>query len=294
MISNKYFDHKNNKPIDVEIDAINYDLWETLDLDNYFTRHENGFFIFLQPSRINNSDEYEYIDPYKVEEHLYSDFHQRRLKCTIDLIGDVFGFNDEFKLLDLGCGQGHFTSKIKSTFLNVDVSAVDYSISAIKYASKYFDGIDFIVADAYDLPYSDEYFDIIVCNNIWEHVPDPVFLLEKIKKILKPNGHLILSTPSRFRIENILRIIMGENVTFMSQNHVTEYSVGQVYEQLKYGGFSNIKNFSPTIDSDLNPIWNSYKLRFIFYLIRSFLKKRGLENSLNSTMFFLAEKQGGS
>ena len=113
-------------------------------------------------------------------------------------------------------------------------------MTAIEHANSTYNNIDFVVADAYQPPFEDKYFDIIVCNNIWEHVPDPLRLLSSIGRILKPNGQLVISTPSRYRIGNITRVCLGKEVTFMSKHHITEYTVGQIKEQLKFGGFSII------------------------------------------------------
>jgi len=88
----------------------------------------------------------------------------------------------------LGCGQGHITHAMYQTRKSSEISGLDYSLSAVEYAHSHFPNIDFIVGDAYDAPYSEEYFDVVVCNNLWEHVPDPLFLLSKVKRLLKPRG----------------------------------------------------------------------------------------------------------
>lgn len=74
----------------------------------------------------------------------------------------------------------------------------------------------------------------------------------------------------------------------MSDLHITEYTIGQVVEQLKYGGYRNIKSLSRDIQSDFDDI-NGMLYKLIFF-IKRFLKKRKLEHSLCSTIFYLAEK----
>ena len=137
------------------------------------------------------------------------------------------------KILDIGCGEGHITAEIQKNFLGAEVSGLDYSISAISYAVEKFPGIDFCVADAYNPLYCDNYFDAVVCNNLWEHIPDPLALLKGMNRILKDGGYIILSTPSRYRFPNLLNVLRGKPPVFMSTHHVTEYSVGQVIEQLR-------------------------------------------------------------
>lgn len=281
MKKDNIFEIKEN----LEQNSHKYDFYE---FNN--AKHMDGFSIFIDEKKTCLFDEYKNTDPYSVEKNLQSDFHQRRLNSTLELIERVVDSTSTFRLLDLGCGQGHFTKKIKEKFVNAEISGADYSLSAIEFASNNSKEIDYIVADAYCLPYVDEYFDVIVCNNIWEHVADPLCLLRQISKKMKRGGHIIVSTPSRFRLGNIVRLMSGKDVVFMSNNHVTEYTIGQVYEQLAYGGFVNINHISPAIESDSNLDKVELKIKIAVLFLRHFLKKRGIEESLNSTVFYSAQK----
>ena len=141
---------------------------------------------------------------------------------------------------------------------------------------------------SHNLPYAKDYYDIIICNNIWEHVPDPLNMLKEMKRVLKKGGHLIISTPSRYRIENILRRLIGKPVKFMSNKHITEYSVGQVIEQLKHNGFKTIKIYSKK-----NYKIEGIKSRIIYGFIKSILKSLVVclklsPHMLESTCYFLA------
>jgi SAM-dependent methyltransferase len=118
---------------------------------------------------------------------------------------------------------------------------------------------------------------------LWEHVPDPLFLLSRIKKIIKPGGYLILSTPSRYRAGNLVRILRGNPVAFMSPHHVTEYTVGQVQEQLAYGGFEVRKILSKPISS---VSLNARVARLVFSILISIV---GSHHQLESTVFYLAQ-----
>ena len=158
----EYYDFKKGTIIDLDKESCSYEIWKNSHMEYSCCRHPNGFYIFLHPNDINSSDEYRENDPYSVIENLTSEFHQRRLNCTIDLINMSKTSN---KLLDLGCGQGHFTNRIKNEFSSYDVFGLDYYISAIEYAYTNYKNIDFVVADAYNPPYLDEYFDIIILNN---------------------------------------------------------------------------------------------------------------------------------
>ena len=216
-------------------------------------------------------------------DQMESDFQQRRLKATLDLIPKS-AKNENLKLLDIGCGEGHFTDVIKKEFKNFEVHGLDYSVSAIDFAHKTFPEINFVTANAYYPPYQNEYFDIVVCNNLWEHVPDPLKMLRAMGRVLKPNGLLIISTPSRYRFSNLIKAAAGQEIAFMSSYHVTEYTIGQVKEQLRWEGFKVEQVYSPPIKAS----------NFIFTMIKGImrlgLKLINSHHILESTVFYAAKK----
>lgn len=88
------------------------------------------------------------------------------------------------QLLDVGCGQRPY----EKTFFS----------GAQKYT-----GCDYlsdrsrpdVVCSALDLTFPDNAFDTVTSTEVLEHVPDPLRALREMQRVLKPGGHLILSTP---------------------------------------------------------------------------------------------------
>jgi 2-polyprenyl-3-methyl-5-hydroxy-6-metoxy-1,4-benzoquinol methylase len=280
----KYYDRQQQRPIDPERDCCQLGDWQKLRGNVPCAWHPKGFPIFLNPDELEKCDEYKDTDPYTVEVHLNSDFHQRRLQCTVSLLAEALQqVQGVPKLLDVGCGQGHITARIKEAFPQVQIAAFDYSVAAVEYGVDHFAGLNFAVANAYNPPYPDNYFDLVICNNLWEHVPDPLHLLSGLQKIMKDHGFLVISTPSRYRLRNLVRVIQGKPVALMSEHHVTEYSVGQVMEQLQYGGFKVVKVLSKhTGDGFLKSL--------ITRTVSSFLSIIGSHHQLEATVFYLAQR----
>ncbi len=285
----KYYDYTNDRPLDLQSDGCDLPQLDGHYGDYQFARHPKGFCIFLPPAKLHTSDEYADSDPYTVKHKIDSEFHKRRIELTIDLVREAISPRQSTpQILDLGCGQGHITERIRQALSGVRVTGLDYSVSAIEYAHEHFPEIDFAVGDAYDSPYVKGFFDVVVCNNIWEHVPDPLFLLSKIKRTVKPGGHLIISTPSRYRIGNIKRILMGKPVAFMSRHHVTEYTVGQVKEQLAFGGFEVKRVLSRPISA------GSLKANIARSVFSKLISMVGSHHQLEATVFYLAKEATGT
>ncbi len=54
------------------------------------------------------------------------------------------------------------------------------------------------VATAESLPFADNSFDLVLCTQMIEYVPDPAVVMREIHRVLRPRGVLLLSAPSIF------------------------------------------------------------------------------------------------
>jgi SAM-dependent methyltransferase len=63
-------------------------------------------------------------------------------------------------------------------------------------------GVDF-AADVSDLPFEDETYDIVLSTQVLEHVKDPAKVVQEMARVLKPGGHLFLTTPQSSPLHNL-------------------------------------------------------------------------------------------
>jgi 23S rRNA (guanine745-N1)-methyltransferase len=91
-------------------------------------------------------------------------------------------------VLDLGCGEGYYTTLLQQAVPAANVYGVDISKSAIKFAAKADTNIKFSVASAYQLPFANASFSAIV------RIYAPSKLAE-LQRLIVPAGHLITVTP---------------------------------------------------------------------------------------------------
>lgn len=94
------------------------------------------------------------------------------------------------KILDVGCGLGYFLSSLNNKKNKLYGCEVDKY--CLDYASKYG---TINIGKLEEINYTKDYFDIVVCHHVIEHIKNPKNFLKKIKKILKQHGILIISTP---------------------------------------------------------------------------------------------------
>ena len=99
--------------------------------------------------------------------------------------------------LDAGCGEGYGTHLLAQSAKKV--VGVDYAKRVIKRAAKRYrkPNLTYRVMDLTNLQYEDSSFDIICCFQVIEHLEHPERFLLAARRILKPSGMLLLSTPNR-------------------------------------------------------------------------------------------------
>ncbi len=112
------------------------------------------------------------------------------------------------------------------------------------------------------LPYPDAHFDIIVFNEVFEHLRiDLVSTMKNIHRVLKPGGKLLLSTPNHFCLDNILRMIR--------QGRTMSMDIYSQYQHLAEGGhMGHVREYAPNDVSDFllktgfTPVTLIYRGRF--------------------------------
>jgi 2-polyprenyl-3-methyl-5-hydroxy-6-metoxy-1,4-benzoquinol methylase len=100
-------------------------------------------------------------------------------------------------VLDAASGSG-YGSKYMAQAGAKSVVGIDNSQEAVEYSKKYFNHpkVRFLARDIHKIPFKDKHFDVVVAFEMVEHLGDYEKFLSEVKRVLKPSGVLILSTPN--------------------------------------------------------------------------------------------------
>jgi len=122
-------------------------------------------------------------------------------------------------ILEVGCGEGNFASN----FPNAEYWGVEpvtkHAESAAAKHLKIFNGTYESVSDK--IPCG--YFDLIACNDVIEHMIDPIGFLKDAKYKLKPNGKLIASIPNIRHITVLYKLLFNGEFDY-EQSGLMDYT----------------------------------------------------------------------
>ena len=127
-------------------------------------------------------------------------------------------------LLDVGASTGFIDNYLSQSF--IEVRGIDIDSRAIDYAVKTFtkENLQFQVGDAMSINFPDNSFDVVVCSQVYEHVPDARKMMDEIFRVLKSGGICYFAATNRLSIEE-----HHHNLPFLS---VIPRPLGHLYLRL--------------------------------------------------------------
>ena len=149
------------------------------------------------------------------------------------------------RFLDIGCGDGvnlYGLSQIIATceweFL---LFGIDYNPLRINRARD-INGINGLMQGFIaQLPFSNETFDLILCNHVLEHIYEDEVALTELNRILRPKGFLILSVPNEGCLLAQLRNRFVQPQIGRTTDHVQFYTPAVLIERTMSAGFKTIQ-----------------------------------------------------
>jgi SAM-dependent methyltransferase len=135
-------------------------------------------------------------------------------------------------VLDAGCGRSLFTEIRPRWPFRIVAADVDHELMRSRQAA--FGDVRFLVGDAQPLPFRDGAFDAVFAGELIEHLPDPRPGVAEFRRVLRPGGTLILTTPNRLRLANLA----DRSERPYSPDHLSELSYDEVGALLASEGFT--------------------------------------------------------
>jgi 2-polyprenyl-3-methyl-5-hydroxy-6-metoxy-1,4-benzoquinol methylase len=119
-------------------------------------------------------------------------------------VGELVGPLNPETVLDAGCGEGETLERLGG-LLSGSVTGIDLNPESVEFTAKRIPSGGFQVADITDLPFEDDSFDLVLCLEVLEHIPDPAPALAELARVCR--GDIVISVPSEpwFRLGSLAR-----------------------------------------------------------------------------------------
>lgn len=164
--------------------------------------------------------------------------------------------NPKAIILDLGCDNGIWTKKIANKIKSSNIHGIDIVNERLAKAKKL--GIQTKKSDInFNLPYENNFFDVIHANQVIEHLTNIDLFINEIYRILKPGGYVLISTENISAWDNIFALMLGYQA--FSQHISSKWHLGN--------------KLSPHHNKKINLSSWSHKIIFSHFGLKDILKK---------------------
>ena len=142
-----------------------------------------------------------------------------------DLVERLTKIAENTKSLDIGCGPRGLGS-----LSNIDVGIYHKSKSQR----------NFVLGDAHTLPYKDNTFESVFLVEVIEHVDNPTKVLREIRRVLKKNGKLYLTTPNMIHLAVFIRYLLQKRIAIHA-DHINAWCWESLVWLLHNCGFKDME-----------------------------------------------------
>lgn len=164
---------------------------------------------------------------------LRSWYARREIRLAVKEIG-----KDNFAVYDAGTGFGQYSYFIATKFPQSKIRAIDVKEEYILDCREFFKrqnlgNVTFAIEDLTKIEHTEK-FDLIICVDVMEHIEDDVKVFKNFFTALKPNGIVIINTPSVFGGSDVHS---HEEESFIGEHFRTGYSKEDFTQKLESVGF---------------------------------------------------------
>lgn len=166
----------------------------------------------------------------------YDEFMHNMGFYRVDEIKEIGKLNSSERVLDIGAGTGYIAAQLMNSCQEIHL--LDESSEMLSHAPDCKELIK-VIGDALNIPYEDDYFDVIILSDVLHHIKDQDTLMKECYRVLKPTGRIIVHDFHRKHLKTKL-LELFERFLFGKLYYRT---IEETSELLENSGF-NIKKIN--------------------------------------------------
>lgn len=145
-------------------------------------------------------------------------------------------------MLELGCGTGNFSAELIRRF-GAHVTGIEYSKEAANVAQKRLNQVYCANLDSFDLKVLDNDFDLIVANDVLEHLIDPWLIIGALREHLSKDGVFITSIPNIRYYGKLLDLLFNDQWKYeaagiLDRTHLRFFTKTTIKEAFMNNGYA--------------------------------------------------------
>ncbi len=130
----------------------------------------------------------------------------------------IYQIENGVKVLELGCGTGSMWIEHKDVIPKCSqIVFSDFSegmLAAARENIGEFENVEYRIIDIQNIPFEDEYFDIVIANYMLYHVPDINKAVSEVSRVLKKGGYFYAGTTGENGIMETIVKILGMDLVY--------------------------------------------------------------------------------
>ncbi|PIN78263.1 hypothetical protein COV16_06195 [Candidatus Woesearchaeota archaeon CG10_big_fil_rev_8_21_14_0_10_34_8] len=193
------------------------------------------------------------IEEYTSIAHIYDERWKKYLKATEDILLKQLKLKGRETIIDAGCGTGSLICNIQENYkykgkiIGFDITPAMLDIAELRFTKKkkFKTNLQLELAHCENFGAKKDSVDIIICTNVFHHLPHPEHALNEFYRVLKNSGRLVLldfcnDYPSTKLLDTVARIF--------HKAHHKSYSSDEMKDLLKKHKFkiSSFKKWKAT------------------------------------------------
>ncbi len=142
-------------------------------------------------------------------------------------------------VLEIGCGAGAFAAQLSR---DAEIWGVEPNDEAAARAAARLQRVLHGPYDAMQSELPEQYFDLVICNDVIEHVADEVAFLTSIRRKLRPGGHLVGSVPNVRFVKTLAALLFAKDWRYqdsgvLDRTHLRYFTGKSLRRTLRAAGF---------------------------------------------------------
>jgi len=163
------------------------------------------------------------------------------------------------KLLDIGGGSGRYGLHIAMDFPSAAIIVADIVQESLELGARTakemkISNVHFEQQDINAMSYPDGHFDVVFCDVVIQHLPDVTLAMSEMRRVLKDNGVLIVSTMNQWNIHTLVKWSVRTFGTY-------KYGYEKSYRPKELEQLFTKNNFIPVSRDGFYPAYGIYRLK---------------------------------